>query len=390
MSKRAIREYCTGCGLCQSVCRTKLEKDDNDFLSPVITEDNISFLEKVCPAAGKPSNKLDKSAIWGKNEVVLLGWSSDSKIREQASSGGVLSALCCMLLSEGIVDGIIQTKAVDVYRTETVVSTREEEVLECMGSRYSVSSPLCNIKQLVVPGKHYAFVGKPCDVASLRTYLDENEELNEQIRYLFAFFCAGIPSASAQRKLLSTLKCEKDECQSLQYRGNGWPGYATAVSKKGEVSRITYNESWGNILGRDVKKACRVCFDGIGELADIACGDAWYIDNEGKPDFSEHEGRNVIFARTQSGHELIQRAKELKVVETEQYADYEKELPIIQKYQYERRAAMRAMLFALRICGKSAPHYNREQLKAYSRKLSFKKKFKRFTGTVKRNLKGKM
>ncbi len=37
-----------------------------------------------------------------------------------------------------------------------------------------------------------------------------------------------------------------------------------------------------------------ILFDGIGEMADVACGDAWYLTESGQADFSEHAGRNVI------------------------------------------------------------------------------------------------
>lgn len=110
-------------------------------------------------------------------------------------------------------------------------------------------------------------------------------QLKETIPYLFSFFCMGLPSESAQIKLLKKLECK--ECKSLDYRGNGWPGFATAIDKDSKVHQITYDESWGEILGRDLMPVCKFCIDGIGEMADIACGDAWYLTSENTPDFSE-------------------------------------------------------------------------------------------------------
>ena len=45
--------------------------------------------------------------------------------------------------------------------------------------------------------------------------------------------------------------------------------------------------------------------DGTGELADIVCADFWQLDNNNHPDFSEHEGRNIIIARNELGKQLL-------------------------------------------------------------------------------------
>ena len=89
--------------------------------------------------------------------------------------------------------------------------------------------------------------------------------------------------------------------KSLRYRGDGWPGYATATQYDGKVFKMDYNTSWGQILGRDIMKMCRFCLDGIGEMADISCCDAWYLTNDNKPDFSEADGRNAVFCRSKLG-----------------------------------------------------------------------------------------
>lgn len=50
---------------------------------------------------------------------------------------------------------------------------------------------------------------------------------------------------------------------------------------------MSYNESWGNILGKYLQKRCKICPDGIGEFADIVCADAWHGDKSGYPNFEE-------------------------------------------------------------------------------------------------------
>ena len=127
--------------------------------------------------------------------------------------------------------------------------------------------------------------------------------------------------------------CIRDRCISLRYRGNGWPGYATVQKIDGKCNKISYNESWSKILGRDVRKSCRFCIDGIGSLADISCGDAWYLLKNNKPDFSEHKGRNIVFSRTRKGETLLNDAVQGGFIHTEEYKELNN-LKLIQKYQF--------------------------------------------------------
>lgn len=386
---RLYEEYCTGCGLCSSVANVSFRKDEAGFLTPCLTEKHLEFCENICPAGGHAYN--DYSSEWGQYLQLFAGWANDLSTRTQASSGGILTALCCYLIDNKLVDGIIQTKASEsvVYETITIISKTSEQVRACMGSRYSISSPLMNIKQMIQPQQRYAFVGKPCDVASLKAYLALDSELSSQILYLFSFFCAGEPSNRAQKKLLTELNCEyEEECNSLQYRGNGWPGQATAIKKDGSQYSISYDDSWGKILGRDVRKICRFCIDGIGESADIACGDLWYLDKTNKPDFSEGDGRNIIFARNHRGMDLLQLADEAGYICIERTS--EEQLKFVQAYQYSRRATMLSKLLALKLLGRNIPKYNWKKMFNLSKYVSIKMHIRTILGILKRAINKKI
>ena len=382
-----IKKYCTGCGLCESLNKGKLLQNERGYSYPESVEETIAT--KVCPASGIQSYRLDTNSIWGKMENVYLGWSEDPEIRKKASSGGVLTTVAKYLLEHNVVDGIIQVHRSKecVYKTETAISTTKAEIESCSGSRYAISHPLdclCKLDH----SKKYCLIAKPCDIAAFRNYAELNPEVNSYITISMSFFCMGLPSDDAQEKLLDKLQCPTDECKSLDYRGNGWPGFATAEDKEGNRHSITYDESWGKILGRDLMPYCRYCIDGIGEEADIACGDAWYV-KDGHPDFDEHEGRNVIFARTSLGEKILKQAQEEEYLQLEDFSDYENYLPIIQNSQFMRRASLPARIRALRFMHKPCPKYSRKVLNFYKRNLSIYKDFRTFLGMVKRIHQGK-
>ena len=138
------------------------------------------------------------------------------------------------------------------------------------------------------------------------------------------------------------------------------------------------------ILGRDVRKSCRFCADGTGEQADISCGDAWHLTSEGKPDFTEAPGRNVVFARTQQGETLLKAAILDGVVTTEPY-DLEKDnLKKSQPYHYNRKASLRSLKVAMKLCGRNFPLYSSKILKKFEMGYPLKNKVLRCIGTIKR------
>lgn len=379
------KEYCIGCGLCKSELHADMKKNAKGFWFPNLqkNEKTERFLEHVCPIADNCLNEQNID-IWGPYIHAYAGYSTDVSIRKKASSGGVLTGIALYLLESGKVDGIIQVTADKENPVETVVqvSTTAEQVLACCGSRYSISSPWLHLSECMEPGKTYAAIGKPCDIRAVRRLQAYNDSY-QPIKYLLSFFCAGLPSKDANAKLLATLGCKEKACKSLTYRGNGWPGTVTAIDEEKNTYQMEYSQAWGGILGRDIHPYCRICFDGIGECADIACGDGWYMDVQGNPDFTEHPGRNVIFSRTQIGEELLREAKENEKISL---SDWENigALRKIQNYQYTRKATMRAKKLAYRILLRKFPEYDKSLLKNYATMVPVKKRMKIFLGTAKR------
>lgn len=388
MDKRIV-EYCTGCGLCETEEKAILNKNQKGFVFP--QKGDEEWLKKVCPAMITQESVMDIRKIWGREKGVYLGWSKDLSVRKKASSGGILTELASFLLDEKKVDCVIHVCASkeDPTKTEICYSYNREDVKKRCGSRYAISHPLNELNKLNSE-MVYAFIGKPCDVAALKNYMKFKPELKKIIPYTLSFFCMGLPSEDAQKNLMAKLGCRTSDCKELLYRGNGWPGFTTAVDKAGNEYKLDYDTAWGQILGRDLMPMCRFCLDGIGEMADVACGDAWYLTGQGLPDFSEHAGRNVIFARTEKGLELIRNAQKQQRIEVETYDDYEVNLMKIQKSQYDRRVSMRARILALKIMGRPCPAYSRKILKGYSSHLAKGKQFRICLGTCKRIIKGKI
>lgn len=382
------KNCCTGCGLCQTDKGFQMEADALGFLSPGTIDSE--FCDKVCPVLYYQEKDLPFH-LWGMYTNAYEGYSLDQDIRYHASSGGILTSISVYLLEKGIVDGIIHTgiSHKDPMKTMTVISYDKAEVTRHAGSRYCISAPLSELLQIIENGKKYAFIGKPCDVMALKRYMSNVNDLSGQIIFTMSFFCAGMPSDRANRLLLSNMGCDKNKLKVFKYRGNGWPGYATAIDLEGKEYKTSYENAWSNFLGRDVKKICRYCMDGIGEAADLACADLWYLTDDNKPDFSERDGRSLILCRNEKAETVFKDAVDKKYVYAKRYESMDS-LKSCQPYHYSRRVTMRWKLLALKIFGRFSPNYNKRFLKNANRYSNYKEDLDIFKGTIKRIIKGKL
>lgn len=377
------KKYCIGCGLCASQCKVTMNNENGFIVPDLHTERDLAFCEKYCVSSYEPNQDDWSDGIWGNYKAVYYGYSNNSDVRHSASSGGVITSLCLYLLENKIVDGILHTGQDDDYpwRTKTFCSTSSFDIISRAGSRYAQSSPLKDIFGLMEPGKKYAYVGKPCDVYVLKTFLSDHSEYRKQIILTFSFFCAGAPSENANLKLLSALSCPPEECASLSYRGNGWPGNATVTRRNGTVSSMDYQSSWGKILGRDIRAMCRFCLHGTGECADISCGDAWYL-KDNKPSFEEGEGRNVIFGRTERGNRILLDALKNGYITLTSDSDIINEIRWSQPFQYERKATMFEKVAALKCMLKGVPNNNLRALRTIKSDIGKKRRFEIFKGMI--------
>ena len=383
---------CVGCGLCEAVFKNNAEIRINNegFYRPYFKDKyDIRLLDNICPLNSKGENYSHH--IWGKYEGVFLGNSNDVLIRTLGSSGGIITQSLVYLLDNKIVDAVIHIGASKDNPLENVtyVNNSTKQVIENAGSRYSPSSPLTQIDKYLKLDMKYAFVGKPCDVRALRNYAKISKLVNEKILFVFSFFCMGTPSYLGTHRLVNELGCSKENVADLRYRGNGWPGSATVVDNKGNSSSMSYSKSWGIVTGGFLQPYCRWCADGVGEFADIACGDAWYLDVNMKPTFDEADGRNVIFARNLKGQELLNNMNAAGVIEIKDFSSDIKLLKYMNYSQHHRKSTMLGKIIGLKLLGKEAPSYKLSDLRAWSKETKKYKNIRSLIGTVMRGLKGK-
>jgi len=127
--------------------------------------------------------------------------------------------------------------------------------------------------------------------------------VDEKLGITMTFFCAGTPSCKGTTDLLRKMDILPDDVKTINYRGNGWPGYfRVSFKNKSNIESLSYDESWG-FLQKYRPFRCNLCPDGLGQLADISCGDAWH-----RHKTDNGPGLSLVLIRTERGREFFNNA----------------------------------------------------------------------------------
>lgn len=379
---------CLGCGLCEAIAgRNKCEMiiSPEGFYRPhfksKLKENEIREILACCPGIHVQGN--NHSGVWGNVLAVTESWANDKELRKKSATGGVISALAIYLLESKKVDAILQVgvKKDSWLYNELLVSRTKEDVFLNAQSRYAPALVFDKIKILLDSSNEtYGFIGKPCDIAGLKNFIRINPQYEGRIKYTLAIFCAGIPSYNATKTLVAQANFA-DEPNFVKYRGDGWPGEFEARWDTGQMYKVSYNDSWGKVLGRTLGMRCKICPDGIGMLADISTGDSWNT-KDGYPDFKEADGRNFCFIRTQNGSNLYKGAVESGFIST---TDFEmSSLQNMHRYQYSRRLFAAWRISALQILTFGLLKFQGLGLYRLFLKVNLLKGIREFLGTIKR------
>lgn len=390
-------QMCTGCGACAfyEADKVSMINDVNQGLRPKGRLEESKASLEVCPGIGLehreeelPEKRLSSlMGVWGPVLEVWEGHASDDAIRYLGSSGGAATALACFALESKKMGGVlhIAAKKDKPFENETVMSTSRDELLLRTGSRYAPASPCDGLAKIEKCESPCVFIGKPCDVAATKKLRMKNSRLNDNLGLTIGVFCAGTPSTKGTLEMIKNLQINNlSEVEEVRYRGKGWPGMA-AVKVKGEAEarKLSYEQSWGEILQKFRPWRCHVCADHTGEFSDIAVGDPWYREIP-----EDEPGLSLIVIRTDRGRKIFKECLDAGYIQANQVDPglIERSQPNLLK----SRGQLWGRIQSSRWMGVHYPRYiNMDTFKSWLL-LSFKEKVQSFLGTGKRIFKRRL
>ncbi len=310
---------CVGCGACAYFCRKgaiSLVDIVGEGIRPRFATSQCAGCREclaICPGyqvdgslvARGLNGSAPPAAEYGVALEVWEGHATDPEIRHRGSSGGVLTALALYCLEREGMEQVVHAGMDEArpWLNRTVTSRDRAELLARAGSRYAPASPCEGLGTIEQGARPSVFIGKPCDTAAVMAARRLRPELDARLGLVLSFFCAGTPSTAATLELLGEMGVRPEMLTRLSYRGDGWPGGFSPLTRDVPAPPpIPYERAWSQLARRRPFR-CHLCPDGLGRLSDIACGDAWQ-----KYRGDGNEGLSLVLVRSERGRRLLHSA----------------------------------------------------------------------------------
>lgn len=344
------KKNCCGCSACVQRCPKqciRLEEDTEGFLYPQVDEETCikcGLCEKVCPIL----NQADKLSVL---EVLAVKNPNDEE-RMNSSSGGVFLPLAREVINQGgVVFGAVYDESWEVHH---VYAEKIEDVYPMMGSKYlqsKIGNSFKDAERFLKQGREVLFVGSPCQIAGLRTYLR-----NKQYSNLLAvdFLCHGVPSPGVWRRylaetyggydakeqsrlqatagknsvLLSSLNATSPigDIKFRDKRESGWKKFRFVVHQN-SASKVNQNTVLSSDIHYDnpfmrgflsdiyLRPSCYACKckNGVNH-SDLTIADFWGI-NLIAPKFDDDKGVGLVLVNTPRGKAYFDKL-EMEVLES--------------------------------------------------------------------------
>ena len=300
------KKECCGCGGCSNICpkdAVSMQYDGDGFLYPVVDSDkciDCGLCVKKCPT--------EQTNLSSRNEDIkaCCGRYEDLNKLKMVSSGGICDAISTRFIENG---GVVYGAAYSEDFHNVVVSRIEriEELKRIRGSKY-VQTIKGNVFKLIkndinnqIP---VLFIGVPCDVASVKSYIGDVSNL-----FTIEIICSGVTSPLVHQQFVENIEATTGKLiTSFNYRkkqhGWHWP-YVEAKNDE----KILYNKTWSNTalgyaFGVLVRPSCYNClFKEKHNKADVTVGDFWGLKKADKRYC--RNGVSAIISYTDKGSHLL-------------------------------------------------------------------------------------
>ena len=301
---------CNGCKMCKEVCPKQAityETDKEGFWYPKVDYTKCVSCElclKKCP------NISHKASTKNAPDVKAV-WSVDDTIRLSSTSGGAFYEFAKYIIEHGgYVVGCVYSN--DFKSAKQIMIHSMEELPQLMVSKYLQSDTegiYPQVKEKLQTGAKVLFVGAPCHIAALDSYL--GKEYDNLI--LCDFLCRGANSPKAHRKYVEYLE-EKYGARMISLRSkdkrNGWEHFGqSAVFANGkeyfadrqtDLRIVAYH--FGNLM---MRQSCNECqFKRIPRDSDITLGDFWGIKSDEVNNIDN--GISLVMLNSEKGKRLFE------------------------------------------------------------------------------------
>ena len=321
-------QNCCGCTACVNACpkaAIEMKEDFEGFLYPELDKSkciNCGVCEKVCPIENPPQ-------ITETIHRCVVARNDDLEVLEESTSGGFIDALVEHFLGEyqGLVCGVAYDE--NFMPVHEIVSNRQDSK-NFRNSKYaqSVLGDVFNqVKRLLQQEKYVLFIGTPCQVAGLKSFLQKNYSTLVTVDIV----CRSIPSPLLWKEYIKwqeqrhKSKVVKVSCRKKTY---GYHSGALEIEfangrHYAGSNRVDY---FMKCFHKDVcsRHSCYDCqFKTLHRCSDFTVFDSWKPDGIAQlPDGDDDRGYSNVLVHSTKGKCILEQMGNVVVFD----ADLEKML----------------------------------------------------------------
>ncbi|NVM17204.1 MAG: Coenzyme F420 hydrogenase/dehydrogenase, beta subunit C-terminal domain [Candidatus Lokiarchaeota archaeon] len=308
------KQNCVLCGSCISLCpRIGMNEKEPKLLE---YDPECSTCFRYCPRTYFPTEMFEKELFKGDAkrsyslgcyQKLVAAKSNDETVLRRAQNGGVVSSLLIHALDSGLIDGVLLTDKDDNWYPKPVIATSSDEILSCVGSKYTISPTLITYSDAIRDFKieKLAFVGLPCQINAVRK-LQLSSPLSDEYGkfkliiglYCFSNYTYNLLKTFVQGELGIPLSSVK----KFDISKGKFYVYLKEDSVKQVPIKVTKQYTWNS---------CHYCKDFSAEIADISIGSQGTLDNEW----------NSVLLRTDLGVKIFNGAVKTNKITTSDKID---------------------------------------------------------------------
>jgi len=312
------RVLCNGCGVCAEVCvagAIVMHEDSSGFLYPRIDGKackDCGACRRRCPA----NNDL---VVVGRMKAKFYGGCAKSVDEVRSStSGGLASVLARIVVRKG---GVVFGAAYDPFpKVRHIGVEKESELVRFKGSKYvesNISDALPRVRFALAAKRPVLFIGLPCHVAAVRSFIGEGVENLTTIDLV----CHGKPAqrlfihwiqqleASRGHKVVAYRFRVKDDCSWNDARTH----LHSCTFANGKEERISSRENWYSryFLGSaSFRESCYCCqYARLPRVGDITLADFWGAENDARFANMIKHGVSLVSVQSENGDRLIAESR---------------------------------------------------------------------------------
>ncbi|PKP53100.1 MAG: coenzyme F420 hydrogenase [Bacteroidetes bacterium HGW-Bacteroidetes-1] len=366
---------CNRCGSCVGLSDGKIifNNKEGRYLPQIIELPDRETMDVILEAcSGKAFNfPLYNTLLFGSNtpkhiytgafRSINIGYSIDPKIRLNAASGGIISALLIYLLRTKEIDGavVLGMSKEKPWLTQPFIASTEDEILEAAQSKYILSSVNEILPEISAFKGRLAYVGLPGQVQSIRALQRMNHPSVKNICYIFGpFYGNTLHFSSIKSFLRSYGEYDYKKIKKLFFRHGEWPGNMRVELNNGKVLQLKKFHA-NYLIPFHIVKNSLICTDLTNEFTDVSGGDAW------APVYEERgKGFSMVIGRSEKGEALLKKMQQDGFLNLSPLSLEESIAMHSHGYDLKKRGSFIRMNF-LKWIGKPIPDYG-YQIKDFS------------------------